>query len=107
MNTQFELAQTARDYITNNPDYTLYSFDNSISVCFNYKNIPAEKLCTLLYEHAEIMVGFGNFNGIEFIRLVTINYGNSDADILNFFRTLEAFVVKQSALFKTNIFQEK
>ena len=33
---QFSLANVALDYVRNNPDYTLYSFENSISICFNY-----------------------------------------------------------------------
>ena len=77
-----------------NSNYTYYSFENSISVCFNYKNIPAKKLCTLLYEESEIMVGYGTFQKDEFIRLVTINAGNSEKDILHFFRTLETFAEK-------------
>lgn len=89
---QFHLADAARDYIRNNPDYTFYSFDDSIAVCFNYKNIPPKKLCTLLYEKSETMVGFGSFNGDDFIRFVTINAGNSTDDILNFFKVLESFV---------------
>lgn len=103
---QFELAETARNYINSNPNYTLYSFDNSISVCFNYKGIPAQKLCTLLYEHAEIMVGYGSFNNTEFVRMVTINYGNSSEDILHFFNTLESFVAKHPILFETEVFQD-
>lgn len=89
---QFELAEYARQYINSHKDYTLYSFENSISVCFNYKNIPAQKLCTLLYEKAELMVGFGQFKGQEFVRLVTINADNSETDIVNFFKILEQFV---------------
>lgn len=34
---QFYLADVARNYVVNHPDYTLYSFDNSVSICFNYK----------------------------------------------------------------------
>jgi len=89
---QFELADTARDYIRNNSDYTLYSFDDSISVCFNYKNIPAQQLCTELYENAETLVGYGAFKENEFVRFVTINAQNEKEDILNFFKTLEQFV---------------
>ena len=81
-----------RDYIRNNNDYQLYSFDNSLSICFNYKNINPKKLCTLLYEKSEIMVGFGAFHNEEFIRFVTINSENTKEDILNFFKKLEAFV---------------
>ena len=91
---QFELAQTARDYINKNPDYTLYSFDNSISVCFNYKGIPANQLCTALYKDAKLMVGFGKFNDTEFIRMVTINTVLEQDDILAFFKTLETYVAK-------------
>lgn len=89
---QFHLAETARKYIKGHADYTLYSFENSISVCFNYKNIPAGDLCTALYKEGKLMVGFGTFQNVQFIRLVTINAGNADADILNFFKVIEDFV---------------
>ena len=93
---QFEMAQIARDYINKHKDYTLYSFDNSISVCFNYKGISANELCTALYENSELMVGFGTFNNDEFIRMVTINSLLDKNDILNFFETLETFVLTHS-----------
>ena len=97
---QFKLATIARDYIKTNTDYKLYSFDDSVSVCFNYKNIAADTLCTLLYEHAELMVGFGSFREDTFIRLVTINPSNSKEDIINFFRVLEDFVQNNTTLLK-------
>ena len=96
---QFHLAEVARNYIRNHPDYTLYSFDDSISVCYNYKGIKAQDLCTLLYENAEAMVGFGIFRETEFVRLVTINATNQDKDIINFFKTCEEFVSKNESLF--------
>jgi len=104
---QFQLAEVARDYIKNNNDYTLYSFDDSISVCFNYKNIPAQHLCTALYEHAELMVGYGTFQENEFVRLVTINAGNKKEDILNFFTVLELFVKEHEAIFTSEVIQEE
>ncbi|MEY8847855.1 aspartate aminotransferase family protein [Psychroserpens sp. XS_ASV72] len=93
---QFYLADVARDYIKNNKDYQLYSFDDSISVCFNYKGISAKKLCTKLYEHSELMVGYGTFRADTFIRLVTVNSQLKKDDILTFFKTLEAFVAEES-----------
>jgi sulfinoalanine decarboxylase/sulfinoalanine decarboxylase/aspartate 1-decarboxylase len=96
---QFELADTARDYVRNNVDYTDFSVDDSISICFNYKGIPARNICTLLYEHSELLVGYGSFEEDEFIRLVTINATNSNEDILNFFSSLEQFVEENEALF--------
>ncbi len=89
---QFSLANIARAYVQRHSDYELYSFDNSISICFNYKNIDPIALCTALYEHQETVVGFGSFNEDTFIRLVTINANNSEEDILNFFKVLEEFV---------------
>ena len=89
---QFDLADVARTYVRNNSDYTLYSFDNSISICFNYKGIDANKLCNALYEEQVTVVGFGAFKGVEFVRFVTINANNSPEDILNFFRVMEDFV---------------
>ena len=91
---QFDLADVALDYIRGNPDYTLYSFDDSISVCFNYKNIDPMTLCTALYEHQVTVVGFGSFEEDTFVRLVTINANNEKQDILNFFEVLEDFVTK-------------
>ena len=98
VNKQFLLADIARDYVSDHPDYILYSFEDSLSVCFNYKNIPAEALCNSLYENGEIMVGYGRFSGKTFVRLVTINYGNSKDDILNFFKVLEINVARNPSL---------
>lgn len=98
VNHQFDLADTAREYVRQNPDYTLYSYDESIAICFNYKGIPADELCTRLYEDSTLMVGYGSFKGTEFIRLVTVNAQNTKEDIMNFFKTLEAFVEKHPDL---------
>lgn len=89
---QFYLADVAREYVSNHPDYTLYSFDDSISVCFNYKNIDPTTLCTVLYEHQITVVGFGSFNDDTFVRFVTINATNTKEDILHFFKVMEDFV---------------
>jgi len=99
---QFELAAIARKYVRSNSDYTLYSFDDSISICFNYKNIDPTALCTALYEHQITVVGFGSFNGNTFVRLVTINANNEEYNILNFFKVLEAFVEKTPELIEVN-----
>ena len=88
---QFYLAEVAREYIRNHPDYTLYSFEDSISICFNYKDIPADDLCTALYESNQLMVGYGKFRTTEFVRMVTINSSNTKEDILNFFKVIEDF----------------
>lgn len=95
---QFDLANVALDYIRSNPNYTLYSFDDSISICFNYKNIEPMALCTALYEHQITLVGFGSFEEDTFIRLVTINANNEKQDILHFFKVLEDFVDKTPSL---------
>ena len=100
---QFNLADVAREYVRNNSDYTLYSFDDSISICFNYKNIDSTALCTALYEHQITVVGFGSFNEDTFIRLVTINATNTKQDILNFFKVLEDFVEKNPILSTTMV----
>lgn len=95
---QFKLAEVARDYVKSNPDYTLYSFDDSISICFNYRDIDPMTLCTALYEHQITVVGFGSFEEDTFVRLVTINANNEAEDILNFFKVLEEFVEKTPSL---------
>ena len=89
---QFELASVAYKYVSKHPDYTVYSFEPSISVCFNYKGIDAKALCTALYEESETVVGYGSFKNETFVRFVTINPNNSEEDILNFFKIVEDFV---------------
>ena len=89
VNHQFALADVAREYCETNEDYTLYSFPDSVSVCFNYKDIDPKDLCTKLYEEGNLMVGYGQFKGQEFVRLVTINATNTKEDIIGFFHALE------------------
>lgn len=91
---QYELAQFARNYVRQHADYELYNHDESISICFNYKGIPAEEICNRLYEEGEIMVGFGRFREDVFIRLVTVNFGLEKANILQFFKHMEDCVEK-------------
>lgn len=94
---QFYLADVCREYIRSNADYTLYSYDESISICFNYKNIEPKSLCTALYEQNELVVGYGEFRGVEFVRLVTVNSNNTKEDIHNFFKVMEDFVAKNES----------
>ena len=101
INRQFTLAETARSYIQNNPDYQLYSFEDSISICFNYKDINPKDLCNSLYQDGKLMVGYGEFNGETFVRLVTINSNNENEDILNFFNILEAYVEEKYDMLST------
>lgn len=95
---QFELANYALNYVQSHPDYEVYSYSNSLGICFNYKDIPADLLCNSLYETGELMIGFGKFLEHEFVRLVTVNAGNTENDIANFFKSLEDFAEKQLVL---------
>jgi len=91
---EFELANKAREYVNNNKDYKLYSFSDSLSVCFNYKDFDPEDFCTKLYEANKLMVGFGAFYNKRFIRLVTINAENSKRDLIHVFKVIEEFAEK-------------
>ncbi|MFT5723309.1 MAG: sulfinoalanine decarboxylase [Bacteroidia bacterium] len=95
---QFRLAQVARDYVVNHPDYNHHGIDSSISVCFNYKNIDPDVLCTALYEEGQTVVGFGSFQEVTFVRLVTISANNTEDDILHFFKIIEDFVARSPTL---------
>lgn len=97
---QFYLADVARNYIKQHPDYTLYSFEDSISVCFNYKNVSAKALCKELYLNSESMVSYGTFKNEEFVRLVTINTLLKEEDIINFFKGIETFVDNKKLISK-------
>ena len=98
---QFELAEVARNYIRSNKDYTLFSFNDSVSICFNYKNIPAKMLSKELYLHSQLMVSHGSFGDHHFIRLVTINSDNSEKEIIDFFKTIEQFVAENTLILHT------
>ena len=87
----YNFSDIARNYIRNNSDYKLYSYDDSLSVCFNYKDFDAIELCTQLYNNNKLMVGYGEHKGETFVRLVTINRENTQKDILSFFKILEDF----------------
>ena len=97
---EFQLADTARNYVKENEDYTLYSFDDSLSICFNYKDFDPVDLCTKLYQHNKLMIGFGYFLKQGFVRLVTINGENTNENILNFFEIMEEFVGDNPCLIK-------
>ncbi|NNL90598.1 MAG: aminotransferase class V-fold PLP-dependent enzyme [Saprospiraceae bacterium] len=88
---EFHLADVAREYVRSNPDYTLYSFDNSINICFIYKSVSPEKLCNKLYEAGKLVVGYGKFKDQTFVRLVMVNSNNTKEDIIHFFKVLEEF----------------
>lgn len=88
----FYLADVARDYVEKHPDYTLYSFEESTAVCFNYKSVPPEELCNALSENGKLMVGHGSFNEDTFVRFVTVNSRLTEGDIVRFFERFEKFV---------------
>jgi len=94
----FETANIAKEYVRKNPDYRLYNYDNSLSVCFNYKEFDAKDLCTKLHHANELLVGYGSFKGEEFVRLVIVNSENKEDDILNFFTIIENFVEENKVI---------
>ena len=87
---EFDLAEYARQYVEQNEDYTLYSFKDSINICFNYKDVSPESLCEELNKRGDLMVGYGKFKENTFIRLIMVNANNSRQDIDDFFKILEA-----------------
>ena len=97
---EFKLADAARNYINGNSDYKLYSFEESLSVCFTYKDYDPADLCAKLYENNTLMVGFGNFKNTSFIRLVVVNCENSVDDLMRFFTILERFAKTNKKLIK-------
>lgn len=99
---EFYLANFAREYIKKNRDYTLYSESNTLSVCFNYRNLDAIDLCAKLYEKNILMVGHGTFKKDTFIRMVTVNANNNEEKIMQFFSILEAFANENYTVIKKN-----
>ena len=98
---QFTLADYARSYVRGSKDYKLYSFDDSLSICFNYKSYDPADLCTKLYDLNRLMIGFGFFGKQSFIRLVIINSSNSEKEIFNFFKIIEEFTLEHHKSIKS------
>ncbi len=98
---QFDLAKQVFDYISDNPDYTVYNRFPAVTVCYNYKDVDPKEICTQLYEEAKLIVGYGSFQEDTFVRLVTINSENDPEDIKAYFDVFESFAeekfVKQNA----------
>ena len=42
---EFDLAEEGRAYVRNHPDYKLYSNENTLSICFNYKRFNVFNSC--------------------------------------------------------------
>jgi glutamate/tyrosine decarboxylase-like PLP-dependent enzyme len=99
---EFKIADQVRNYVKNNLNYTLHSHDDSLSICFNYKDFDAEDLCTKLYESNTLMIGFGDFRDTRFLRLVVVNCENSLDDLMIFFKIIEQFTEKNKDLIKRN-----
>lgn len=95
---QFKLADFARKYVKNNKNYRLFSFENSLSICFNYQDIDPQELCSKLYKNNVLLVGYGQFKNQKFIRLVIVNVQNNEEEILNFFKNVEDFVKRNKNL---------
>ena len=95
---QFKLADFARKYVKNNKNYRLFSFENSLSICFNYQDIDPKDLCSKLYKNDVLLVGYGQFKNQKFIRLVIVNIQNNEEEILNFFKNVEDFVKRNKNL---------
>jgi glutamate/tyrosine decarboxylase-like PLP-dependent enzyme len=89
---QFHLANYASKYIKSNPNYELYSFDDTIGICFNYKGVSPEEVCLRLYQGNKLVVGHGSHKGKTFVRLVSVNSNNTEKDIDKFFEIFENFV---------------
>ena len=94
------MADRARNYIKNNADYKLYSFKDSLAVCFNYKDYDPVDLCNKLYEKNKLMIGHGCFQQQRFIRLVLVNSENNYDDLKHFFEVIEDFAEKFKDIIK-------
>ena len=45
-----------------------------------------------MYMDSEIVVGYGRFRDNEFVRLVSVNATNTEAEFMAFFKKMEAYV---------------
>ena len=95
---EFKLADSARIYVKNNSDYKLYSFEESLSVCFNYKDFDPEDLCAKLYESNTLMIGFGNFQNKKLFLGIPMIWKKSLKKLI--FSTIKLFLQKAGILIK-------
>lgn len=86
---EFELAEHARNYVNSNSNYKVYNHRDSLTLCFNYKDVAAEEICSKLTEDGLLMVGYGRFKNEVFVRLPFVNSSNDKSEIDNFFKLFE------------------
>ena len=49
----------------------------------------------------KLMIGFGTFKKVKFIRLITINCQNTENEVLNVFKIIEEFTKDPTIILKT------
>ncbi len=90
VNRQYRLAEYAADKVINDRALQLCLKPESLNVCFQVKGKSSEKICDLLDREGIIKVGYGNFRGQSYIRLVCVNAELSFQDIDYFFEQVKA-----------------
>lgn len=85
-----DLARFAGEVIRQDPDLELFMEPESVNVCFRVKGKSSRQICELLDKKGLAKVGFGDFKGQSFIRLVCVDARMSENDIQAFFEDVKS-----------------
>lgn len=68
-----ELARHAASIIERDPEMTLAKPPESVNVCFEFDGVPSSDLCEELRRRNRLLVGYGDVEGREVIRIPFVN----------------------------------
>ncbi len=86
---QFYLRDKVVSMINSDPDFELIMEPVSLNVCFRYRDIASDKICSALDKRGLGKVGHGSFNQQHFIRMVIVNPNLALEDLENFLATIK------------------
>jgi len=85
----YDLAQYAAGIVKKDDALRLCMAPESMNVCFQVIGKSSEKICEVLDKKGMIKVGYGDFRGESYIRLVCVNPDLTFADIDAFFQKVK------------------
>ncbi len=97
MEQQFRLRDTLVSKIRSDPALELIMEPASLNVCFRYRGVASDKICSALDKRGLGKVGHGHFNKQHFIRMVVVNPDLVPDDLEDFLTDIKAIALELQA----------
>lgn len=76
-----DMARYAADVVRDDPNMVLTKPPESVNVCFEFKEVPSPALCEALRQQGRLIVGYGDVEGRDVIRIPFVNPDLTNAQI--------------------------